>query len=53
MRKGLVVSKHDVRLLVKELDSEVVMLRKRRRYADVNTVILVLVSHGTSMNMIS
>lgn len=51
MRKGLVVRKHDVRLLVKELDPEVVMLRKRRRYADVNTVILVLVSYGTSMDM--
>ena len=30
-RKGLVVRKHDVRLLVKELDPEGVMLRKRRR----------------------
>ena len=31
VRKGLVVRKDDVRLVVKELDPEVVMLRKRRR----------------------
>ena len=31
MRKGLVVRKHDVRLLVKELDPECVILRKKRR----------------------
>ena len=30
VRKGLVVRKHDVRLLVKELDPEGVMIRKRR-----------------------
>ena len=30
-RKGLIVRKHDVRLLLKELDPEGVMLRKRRR----------------------
>ena len=61
LHKSFVVRKHVVRLFVKDLDSEDVMLRRttrrrrrRRReevYADVNTVILDLAPHIISMNM--
>ena len=62
LHKSFVVRKHVVRLFVKDLDSEDVMLRRTRRrrrrrrrreevYADVNTVILDLAPHIISMNM--
>ena len=60
LHKSFVVRKHVVRLFVKDLDSEDVMLRRTRRrrrrrreevYADVNTVILDLAPHTISMNM--
>ena len=60
LHKSFVVRKHVVRLFVKDLGSEDVMLRRRRRrrrrrreeiYADVNTVILDLAPHIISMNM--
>ena len=61
LHKSFVVRKHVVRLFVKDLDSEDVMLRRTRRrrrrrrreevYADVNRVILDLAPHIISMNM--
>ena len=60
LHKSFVVRKHVVRLFVKDLDSEDVILRRTRRrrrrrreevYADVNTVILDLAPHIISMNM--